>query len=429
MPPEMVAARLLKKGEEFGLEDPRRLEEELAAYDALIQRFADSESPEVQRLVSVAMLNKAEALDHQATSSPYAEQLEIYNDLIRRFGGSTAPVLQESIALSMLKKADVLGWQEQPDVLEEIATYEALIQRFAASSERAIKECVAQSMYKKGRALRSLESSHLIEAITSLDELIQRFWAAVEPSVREFVLDALSLKACWLSCDEHPNEAIEAYDEVIRYAQLNSDLEFSPWHEAEALRRKGNAFLELEPPRMKEAIALYDEIIERFGNTEDVSLLLEIGRAMLNKGALYSRFDQPEAACALYDQIIARFGSNADESPFLRKRASEAMLQKGIVLYKKLGRIQEAISIYDELIKHFDGRWNMRNVFCALFNKGCVLIELERLDEAEAAYNNLIERFDGVRNRHKGFRDDELQEIYEKAHDMKLQISSLKENL
>jgi tetratricopeptide (TPR) repeat protein len=428
MSPEEVARNLLKKGEGLGREEPRRLEDELTVYNELIHGFWESESPEIQKLVAVAMLNKAEAVHDQATSSPYAEQIDIYDSLLQRFGDNSSPVLHGSLAQAMFKRADVFGWLPLPNLFEEIAGYEMLIQRFWADSELDVRECVAKAMVERARTLRRLEPPRLTDAITSLEEMIRRFWADVESSVRGLVLNALSLKACWLSCDERPIEAIEACDEVIRYVQLNSNLESSSEFEAEALRRKGNAFLELEPPRLIEAIALYDEVTERFGDTEDVSLLIEVARAMLNKGTLYSEFDRPEEACAVYDEIIARFGKDMDEDLFLQKKASEAMLQKG-ALYLELDRPEEAIALYDELIEHFDGRWNMVNVFCALFNKGCALIDLERFVEADAAYSNLIERYDGVRNRHKSFRNDELQEIYEKAHDMKSQISSLKEKV
>lgn len=420
---EQIAAALLKRGEAFGREEPRRLNEELAAYAELIQRFGASEEPTIQKLVAVAMLNKAEARNHQETSSPYAEQLEIYNDLIHRFGESAEPTLQESIAQAMLKKADVLGWLFMPNSLEQIAIYETLIQRFEANSERTIRECVAQAMYERGRALRCAESPRPVEALASFDELIHRFWADVEPKINLLVLQALSCKARWMRCDERPDEAIATCDEVVRYAQLNRHLDQSLDFEAEALRRKGNACVDLTPPRMNEAVALYDEVIERFGHSEDVSLLLEVSMAMLDKARVYSMFDFSAEALVICDAIIARFGGGEDKYIFHRTKVSEAILQKGRVLHSAFGRSEDAIALYDELIEHSDGRWNLRNVFCALFNKGLILIELERLDEASAAYSDLITRFNELRNRHKNFRNDELKKIYEKAVEISSSVS------
>ena len=97
------------------------------------------------------------------------------------------------------------------------------------------------------------------------------------------------------------------------------------------------------------------------------------------------------AAC---EDVIAAFADALE--PALRERVAGALFNKAIA-FGDLGRLEEAIDAYEDVVARFSGAAGDRRlrdrVAKALFNKGVTLGELGRLDEAVAAYEDLVGRF------------------------------------
>ncbi len=112
---------------------------------------------------------------------------------------------------------------------------------------------------------------------------------------------------------------------------------------------------------------------------------------LLNDAILLGRQDRNDEAIAIYNDLIYRFGSDTAADSLV----AAALRNKGITL-GELGRIDEAIAVYDDLI-HFFGshRFNSWHVALALRNKGVMLERLGHIDEAIAVYDDLINRFSG----------------------------------
>ena len=81
-------------------------------------------------------------------------------------------------------------------------------------------------------------------------------------------------------------------------------------------------------------------------NAPDLAAL-SAAKALFNKAF---KLGHSEEAIAVYDDLLARFG-NATE-PALRERIAYALLYKGSAL-GKLGRSEEAIAVYDDLLARF----------------------------------------------------------------------------
>jgi tetratricopeptide (TPR) repeat protein len=171
------------------------------------------------------------------------------------------------------------------------------------------------------------------------------------------------------------------------------DIEDPVWPRsvASALISKGVVLGQLS--RDEEAIASYDEAINRFGETKDPNILVNVALALVNKGEVLDRLDRKDEEIVIYDQVIQRFGKVSE--PEMQINVATALVYKGVVL-DKLKRSEEAIATYDEVIKRFgETTDNVLRVYVisASFNKGVVLHRLHREEEAIACYSELLRDF------------------------------------
>ena len=67
---------------------------------------------------------------------------------------------------------------------------------------------------------------------------------------------------------------------------------------ANVLLNKGFELRGLE--QLENAIQVYDELIERFGESDDLVLQEHVSRAMVNKGVTLETLEQPENAIQIY---------------------------------------------------------------------------------------------------------------------------------
>jgi tetratricopeptide (TPR) repeat protein len=171
----------------------------------------------------------------------------------------------------------------------------------------------------------------------------------------------------------------------------------TPAHTALALRTKGVVLF--EAGRQHEAIAAYDDVIQRFGTDPAPALRDQVAKVLVNKGVALANLSppQPEAEIAAYDAVIQRFGS--DPAPALRELVAMALVNKGVALSKLTPPQPEAaIAVSEEVIQRFgtDPAPALREqVAQALVNKGIALGQLSppKTEEEIAAYESVIERF------------------------------------
>ena len=94
---------------------------------------------------------------------------------------------------------------------------------------------------------------------------------------------------------------------------------------AKALFNKGVTLGALE--RSEEAIAVYDEVVARFGDAPDPTLREQVARALFNKGVTLGALERSEEALAVYDEVVARFGDDAATG--VREQVAKALVNKG----------------------------------------------------------------------------------------------------
>jgi len=145
--------------------------------------------------------------------------------------------------------------------------------------------------------------------------------------------------------------------------------------------------------RFDEEIATYDVVEARFGASEVAALQEQVAMALFNKGVRLGALGRSEEAIATYDMVEARFG--ASEVSALQEAVAKALANKGVRL-GALGRSEEAIATCDVVEARFGASEVsalQEPVAKALVNKGFRLGVLGRSEEAIVAYDAVEARF------------------------------------
>jgi tetratricopeptide (TPR) repeat protein len=82
--------------------------------------------------------------------------------------------------------------------------------------------------------------------------------------------------------------------------------------------------------RAEDAIAVYDSVLERFGNSTDPALQEQVANALFNKGFRLGNLNRAEDAIAVYDSVLERFGNSTD--PALQEQVTATFGNRGFTL-------------------------------------------------------------------------------------------------
>lgn len=229
------------------------------------------------------------------------------------------------------------------------------------------------------------EKCELVEAgnvnnklIKQAEELIfaDRWEAALEAINRALELDSRNsvswnLKAFILTNLDRQEDALSAFDEAIKQNPKN----ISSW------QCKANLFVEMK--RYNEAMYAYDNAIELIpeNNTEELALTWAAkGMALKKTGNQEEIRKAFQNALELYDKAI------------LETQDDVSLLQsKGYALFN-LGRYDEAIEIYDQILQTVPSIEPYLTQTTTWIGKGDALLALGKKQEALEAYNKAIEQ-------------------------------------
>ena len=164
---------------------------------------------------------------------------------------------------------------------------------------------------------------------------------------------------------------------------------------AAARVRINEAFWLEDRNRMEEALDVYDEVVSRFGESQDPTVLELVAAALVGKGVALGELSRPEDELAAWNEVVHRFGES--DTPVLLQLIATALSNKGATL-GALNRLEEALATWDEVARRFGGNEDpvlLQLVAIALFSKGATLGTLNRLEEALAAWDEVVRRFGG----------------------------------
>ncbi len=239
-----------------------------------------------------------------------------------------------------------------------------------------------------------------------------------------------------------PAEEVEDEGQTVHPETMSADQ-----RAARELFNKGVALSRAGEP--KEAFTVYDELLTRFVEKADVQE--QVAWALFNMALALGNAGRTSDEIAVYDELLRRFGSAIDRpqlaglarpkwlkgegesNPVSQERATQhapvawALFNKGVTL-GILGRPQEALGSYDELLHRFGSATQSQGtkvggltlpdwlkgdrqlgaqqqeeaevrepVAWALFNRGVILKSLGHMPDAVAVFDELLKRFSEVK--------------------------------
>ncbi len=185
-------------------------------------------------------------------------------------------------------------------------------------------------------------------------------------------------------------DAVAAWDEVVRRfgeSDAPADLE----QVSLALVNKAKALDQLG--RVEESLAVLDGVVRRFGADNAEGHTLAAATALASKGGVLSNLDRHTEALAAWEEIARRFGKS--RVPALESLVTNARVGTALAL-NALNRPREALQACDEALERFgkDGSLDLHSeVATVMVGRGLALAGLGRVDEAIDAWGGVVERF------------------------------------
>ena len=293
---------------------------------------------------------------------------------------------------------------------------EQLIERRVLEAEERIESLVKSATEKSAkldelieRVSSSLEEGE--EANISPDEKAEIDRAAQEAEDKETseqTFRDLELQAYSAYLGQEFEKAAEAFDVAANLEDA------TPTQIAEALFDKGAALSQGQ--KWDEAVVAYDEVVRRFGDAEETALLEPVGKALVNKGIALGRAEKTEEELAVYDEVVRRFGESKETS--LLERVARALNNKGFVrlssakeTWQSPERDNEAREFLSQALADFENSLKVDpDIPIMLGNKGYTLFLLGREDEAEPVLRQALE-LGGVTFRNAELEDTEMHPL------------------
>jgi tetratricopeptide (TPR) repeat protein len=150
----------------------------------------------------------------------------------------------------------------------------------------------------------------------------------------------------------------------------------SPKDVAKALRREGMDLL--ERGSTEDAVARFDEILDRFGDTSDAELRDSVALALYDKAWAFECANRHADAIAVDEELEKRFGHDAAYG--LARRVADGLLLKGNEL-TRIGLTSEALTVYDDIVARYGARTESalrESVAIALVNKAAFVAQRRR---------------------------------------------------
>jgi tetratricopeptide (TPR) repeat protein len=115
----------------------------------------------------------------------------------------------------------------------------------------------------------------------------------------------------------------------------------------------------LDQAKYADAIATFDQVLSKYGDTKDPGLTEAVATCRVNKGIALCRWKCPttenedsKEIFGLYDTVIAQYAAASDFAS--RETLASAKVNRAYLLYL-IGKDDEALRAYEEIIKDFAG--------------------------------------------------------------------------
>ncbi len=223
------------------------------------------------------------------------------------------------------------------------------------------------------------------DALARCEETIRRFGQADVPGGPDAIAGALVLKGDILAGLISTDQVWDLFAETIRRARGGGVT--GMFSVLFADRETGLV-------RAPGALAVYDEVLRRFGGGDSPVPKEWIAKALISKGLVLLALDRTDEALAALDEATARFGHS--DVPSLAEAAVGASWMKGLLLFSR-GRTDEALAALDEAVprlRQSDSSDDDALLATACSVQGFALVAAGRSEEALATWDEALGFFD-----------------------------------
>ena len=253
---------------------------------------------------------------------------------------------------------------------------------FDGAIEEDIEELIAASLFNRGNMLGHLGRSD--DALSAYDAVIARYSETTRPDIAEKVARALFNSG--RIYQEKPDGADDARE---AYRQILDRFKAAPRLYRSELAARALVNLGLLLWSTDEALPIFDEVIDRFGASEEDGLREQVEKALANKAVVHISNERPLEALVTLDAFLARpQKSRANLEP-------EITLRKMYVLLA-LGREDEALELSDRTMQLIGPTSDLslkERLANTLLNKASILEERGNVSAAVETYDALIAKF------------------------------------
>ena len=145
--------------------------------------------------------------------------------------------------------------------------------------------------------------------------------------------------------------------------------------------------------RPNDAVAACAEIVNRFGTSEKPVLQEMVAKALIIKGFILGTLQRPDDAVAACNEVVDRFGTS--EKPVFQEAVAKALVNKGLA-FNASQRAGDAVAACDEVMRRFGASETpalQEVVANALIHKGIAFHALQQPDDTVAAWDEVVDRF------------------------------------
>ena len=286
--------------------------------------YSESELSEVSgKLIAEAMKSRVirEGIERAVAERPLGEEWKAI----------------ASINEGLLVEKEIATAFEEKDFEKVVETVDSVMISREAGQHEIPELLVAELLSKKIVAYEQLAD---FEAVTlTCNEMLKQLDRSEVPEAKQRIAKTMVIKGAAYMELENYQAAVGVYKKVVERFGESEEPEIL-FHVAEALLRKGAA--EFMLGKWKDSISACEEVLERFGNNNEQDFQYCIARALLVKGialGLGPTRDY-EAAMAICDDVVWRFQDS--EVPGIKYYVVAAMISKADMQIR-LGRPQDAL--------------------------------------------------------------------------------------
>ena len=364
----------------------RRVEPCIAAYDVVVEQYADVLDPATRGEVAAMLLDQSTEL---AARREYAAADKISDQIVQRFKPADDPDLAAVAARAMFNKIALKAFMGNGD--DVMPACDAFIDRFRYSTHPVICEMLFHAWSRKAALLDSQNQD--ADAIQAYDAAIKAANTLSLPPLP--VATIMAGKAACLSRLGRRAAQLEAYDELISAYGDNSSPGIRTVVAPALLAR---AFMLREDEKLESSLASCGQFIAMVERSTPAAMIVPLARAMFLRGELLEKLGRDDEAAKAYGALAGRFDFNGETEA--RKCIPVALFNQAALL-EKAQQHEQAIAVLDALLDRARGEPDLmppRLLAQSMLNRAVIFEHLQNAEAALAAYQQVLTNFSTARD-------------------------------